>query len=145
MEVTIGKGEARATREKVNSHFSDGKKTFNCPITNVLDRISDKWSIHAIITLGKAEKLRFNELMKSIHGISQRMLTVTLRNLEQDGIVTRKIFPEIPPRVEYQLTDLARSLLFQFIQLSEWATSNMDEIFAARERFGNANSNLPAR
>ncbi|WP_207532217.1 winged helix-turn-helix transcriptional regulator [Desertivirga arenae] len=135
MEVTIGKTRAKASPEVVKGHFPDKFKTMQCPITNVLDRISDKWSIHTIILLGKSEKLRFSELMKGIHGISQRMLTVTLRSLEEDGLVSRQVFAEIPPRVEYQLTDLGRSLLSQLIHLSEWASENMTKIFESRERY----------
>ena len=80
--------------------------------------------------------------MKSIHGISQRMLTVTLRNLERDGLLTRQVYPEIPPRVEYQLTELGRSLLFQLIGLSEWASANMQQVLDARERY-DEKVNLP--
>jgi len=135
MEVTIGKTSSKASPEVVKGHFPDKYKTMQCPITNVLDRISDKWSIHTIILLGKSEKLRFSELMKGIHGISQRMLTVTLRSLEEDGLLTRQVYAQIPPKVEYQLTDLGRSLLSQLINLSEWASENMTKIFESRERY----------
>ena len=141
MKVTIGNEASVATREKAISHFSDVRKTFhNCPVSDVIDRIGDKWSVHAIIVLGKADKMRFGELMKSIHGISQRMLTVTLRNLEQDGLLTRQVYAQIPPKVEYQLTELGRSLLQQLIQLSEWASANMMQIFAAREKYISENA-----
>ena len=134
MEVTIGQNSQKGTREKVKAHFSDNHSTNHfCPVSDVIDRISDKWSVHAIIKLGKAEKLRFGELKKEIHGISQRMLTVTLKNLEQDGLVTRTVYPQIPPKVEYQLTELGYSLLGQLIQLSEWASENMNQILRARE------------
>ncbi len=111
MKVTNGELAQKGDREEINDHFSDVKKTNDCPITDVLDRVSDKWTMHTIITLGKADKLRFTELKNAVEGISQRMLTVTLRTLEEDGFVTRTIFPQIPPRVEYELTDLGRSLL----------------------------------
>ncbi|MDF3078200.1 MAG: transcriptional regulator [Sphingobacteriaceae bacterium] len=91
--------------------------------------------MHTIILLGKSEKLRFTELKKGIEGISQRMLTVTLRALEEDGFLVREIFPEIPPRVEYRLTDLGRSLLQQLMQLSDWANENMDEVLKQRKRY----------
>ena len=134
MEVTIGELEPEGTQEKTAAHFSDNCTTnVICPVTDIIDRISDKWSVHAIITLGKADKLRFGELKKSIHGISQRMLTVTLKHLEQDGLVTRTVYPQIPPKVEYQLTELGRSLLGQLINLSKWATENMNHILRARE------------
>jgi len=135
MEVTIGQKLNKACSEQVKGQFPDKFGTMNCPITDVLDRVSDKWSIHAIIMLGRSEKLRFNELMKGIHGISQRMLTVTLRSLEEDGLVTRKVYAQIPPKVEYQLTDLGRSLLWQLMKLSQWATENMGQIFESRKKY----------
>ena len=136
MEVTIENKEAGGTRENTKAHFSDNHLTNQfCPVTDVIDRISDKWSVHAIIALGKSDKLRFGELKKSIHGISQRMLTVTLKNLEQDGLLTRTVYAEIPPRVEYKLTVLGRSLLGQLIHLSAWASENMDHILRSREEY----------
>ena len=135
MEVTIENKPAGASPDIAKGHFCDDFKTFDCPITDVLDRVSDKWSIHAIIMLGRHEKLRFSELMKGIHGISQRMLTVTLRSLEEDGLVSRKVYAQIPPKVEYQLTDLGRSLLTQLIKLSEWASENMTQIFESRKKY----------
>ncbi|MDP4206158.1 MAG: helix-turn-helix domain-containing protein, partial [Bacteroidota bacterium] len=77
-----------------------------CPIRNILDRFGDKWSILVIITLGKNGKMRFNELNNAINDISQKMLTVTLRTLEADGLLTRTIYPQIPPKVEYELTEM---------------------------------------
>ncbi|GAB3895205.1 helix-turn-helix domain-containing protein [Larkinella knui] len=106
-----------------------------CPIRNILDRFSDKWSTLSIFHLGDAGTLRFNELKKRIDGISQRMLTVTLRTLERDGLVKRRMFPEIPPRVEYELTELGRSFLMQIIELGEWASDNSDQILKAREQY----------
>jgi len=136
MKVTIGNKEQEGTMENAIEHFPDNHSTNHyCPVTDVIDRISDKWSVHAIIMLGRTEKLRFGELKKGIHGISQRMLTVTLKHLEQDGLVTRTVFPQIPPKVEYQLTDLGRSLLGQLINLSEWATLNMNHILRSREDY----------
>src|SRR6476660_2369619 len=118
MKVTNGELGLRATSEEIKEYFSDVKKTNDCPITDVLARISDKWTMHALIMLGKSEKLRFTELKNQIEGISQRMLTVTLRTLEEDGFITRTIFPQIPPRVEYELTPLGRSLVVELISLS---------------------------
>ena len=106
-----------------------------CPIRNILDRFSDKWSTLSIFHLGDAGTLRFNELKKRIDGISQRMLTVTLRALERDGLVKRQMYAEIPPRVEYELTDLGRSFLVQIIDLGEWASDNSDQIIKAREHY----------
>lgn len=136
MKVTIGDTAHKGTQESANAHFSDNRTTnHHCPVTDVIDRISDKWSVHAIIMLGKTDKMRFGELKKGIHGISQRMLTVTLKHLEQDGLLTRTVYPQIPPKVEYQLTELGRSLLGQLVQLSEWASENMNQIFRAREEY----------
>ncbi|SFE17173.1 winged helix-turn-helix transcriptional regulator [Spirosoma endophyticum] len=106
-----------------------------CPIRHILARFSDKWSTLSIFHLGDAGTLRFNELKKRIDGISQRMLTVTLRNLERDGLITRRIYAEIPPRVEYQLTDLGHSLLIQIIELGDWASSHSNQILEARAQF----------
>jgi DNA-binding HxlR family transcriptional regulator len=135
MKVTNGETASEGSREEIANYFSDNRKTNHCPITDILSRISDKWTMHAIIMLGKSETLRFTELKKMIPGISQRMLTVTLRTLEEDGLVTRTIYPQIPPRVEYELTPLGRSLVGQLISLSEWANVNMVHILRAREEY----------
>lgn len=136
MKVTIGNPEHKGTQENVMEHFSDKNLTNHyCPVTDIIDRISDKWSVHAIIMLGKSDKLRFGELKKGIHGISQRMLTVTLKHLERDGLLTRTVYAQIPPKVEYKLTELGRSLLGQLVQLSEWASENMNQILRAREEY----------
>ncbi len=106
-----------------------------CPIRHILDRFSDKWSTLSIIHLGNAGTLRFNELKRRIDGVSQRMLTVTLRNLERDGLVTRRMYAEIPPRVEYELTDLGKSFLIQTIYLGEWANEHSKQIIASRAQY----------
>jgi len=106
----------------------------NCPVRQVLDRFGDKWSILVIILLGDRGKLRFNELSNAIGDISQKMLTVTLRSLEADGLVTRKMYPEIPPRVEYDLTPLAQSLLPLIKDMVKWADANIGEIQENRRR-----------
>ncbi len=106
-----------------------------CPIRNILDRFSDKWSTLSIFHLGEAGVLRFNELKKRIEGVSQRMLTVTLRTLERDGLVIRRVYAEIPPRVEYELTPLGRSFLVQIIELGEWASIHSHQIMQAREQY----------
>ncbi len=105
----------------------------NCPIRNILSRLSDKWSILTIMVLDKNdEPLRFKELQRSIPDISQKMLTVTLRTLEEDGLVTRKAFPVVPPRVEYALTERAYTLIPHINNLIEWASANMDDIMHDR-------------
>ncbi|QRM28733.1 helix-turn-helix domain-containing protein [Microvirga sp. VF16] len=103
-------------------------------VTEILSRVGDKWSIQVVVQMGEGPK-RFNELRRSVTGISQRMLTLTLRGLERDGLVTRTVYPTIPPRVDYQLTGLGCSLLRTVRGLGEWAIANRDEILAARQRF----------
>ena len=104
-------------------------------IRDVLDRIGDKWTMLVISTLDGA-RLRYSDLQASIPGISQRMLTLTLRGLERDGLVTRTVFPTIPPRVDYELTDLGRSLWKPVEALGSWATrEHLSEIEAAKRWF----------
>lgn len=92
----------------------------NCPIRNILARICDKWSLLVLYTLKQEPVMRFNTLQKNIPDISQKMLTTTLRTLEDDGFVTRKVYAEVPPRVEYSLTERALSLLPYIDQLTAW-------------------------
>ena len=100
----------------------------------MLSRVGDKWSVQIVALLGDGSK-RFSELRRAIEGISQRMLTLTLRNLERDGLVTRTVFPEIPPRVDYELTRLGETLLEPIIALAEWAETNRTSIQSARDKF----------
>ena len=106
-----------------------------CPVRNVLDRFGDKWSILIVLVLGSAGKLRFSELHKAIGDISQKMLTTSLRTLEADGLISRKVFPEIPPRAEYELTDMGQGLLPLVRALEGWAGENITEIREMRQRF----------
>jgi len=99
-----------------------------------LARVGDKWSVLVIMLLGDGPR-RFNELKRMIGGISQRMLTLTLRGLERDGLVTRTVFPTIPPRVDYELTDLGRGLQQPVRELGQWAMDHQREIQDARARF----------
>lgn len=101
---------------------------------DILNRIGDKWSVMVVGHLTR-KTMRFNELRHSIGGISQRMLTLTLRNLERDGLVTRTVFPEIPPRVEYQLTELGRTLTDPLDALWNWAALHMDSVSEARANY----------
>ena len=105
----------------------------DCPIRNILARISDKWSILVLFTLNQSVLMRFNALQKNIPDISQKMLTVTLRTLEEDGFVKRQVYAEVPPRVEYSLTDRAISLLPHINSLITWAKDNMNAILVDRE------------
>jgi DNA-binding HxlR family transcriptional regulator len=106
-----------------------------CPVKDIMATYGDKWSMYTILLLGQHQRMRFNELRTGIEGISQRMLTVTLRSLEEDGIVLRTLYPEIPPRVEYQLTALGESLLQQLLSLANWAEENFEAIVKSRKKY----------
>ena len=106
----------------------------DCTVRAVLDRVGDKWSLYVIHLLGGGSK-RFSELRRRIDGISQRMLTVTLRGLERDGLVVRTVYPTVPPRVEYALTTLGRTLLDTVCTLIAWADEHVPEIEAARAAY----------
>jgi len=117
--------------------FADGflpPDSTTCRGRAVLDRVGDKWSLYVLSVLGN-RTLRFGELRREVEGISQRMLTVTLRTLERDGIVTRTLYPEIPPRVEYALTPLGTTMLQAVSTFILWTESHVDEIDAAREDY----------
>ncbi|HXL99979.1 MAG TPA: helix-turn-helix domain-containing protein [Rhizomicrobium sp.] len=103
-------------------------------VSGVLSRIGDKWSVLIVSRLG-SKPMRFNEIKREIGGISQRMLTLTLRGLERDGLVTRTVFPTIPPRVDYELTALGRSLLVPVKGLGDWALKNIGRIETARRAY----------
>ena len=136
MEGTNTDIQATLIEEKTKKIFSGSPENQgNCPIKDIMDRFGDKWSIYTLLLLGRKRKMRFNEIKNEISGISQRMLTVTLRSLEQDGLVDRTIYPEIPPRVEYNLTELGKSLMIQTLSMAEWASDNMNEIIKARKRY----------
>jgi DNA-binding HxlR family transcriptional regulator len=107
-------------------------------VASILARVGDKWSVFVIMLLGDGPR-RFNELKRMVGGISQRMLTLTLRGLERDGLVTRTVFPTIPPRVDYELTDLGRGLQQPVRALGEWAMDHQREIEDARARFDRKN------
>ncbi|TYK52282.1 winged helix-turn-helix transcriptional regulator [Actinomadura decatromicini] len=110
-----------------------------CRARETLDRVGDKWSLQVIALLGERTK-RFTELKREIDGISQRMLTVTLRGLERDGIVTRKVYPVMPPRVEYSLTEMGATLMDAANTLVCWAESHLAEIDAARAAYDARNA-----
>lgn len=121
----------RSRRDEIEYFHSDGA----CPfIREVLTRVGDKWSVLVIVLLGEGTK-RFSELRRTITGISQRMLTLTLRGLERDGLVLRTVYPTVPPRVEYALTPLGRTLLRTVKELANWASANRPEIEQARAAF----------
>ena len=110
------------------------------PVADILMRIGDKWTVLVVMVLGNGPR-RFNELKRLIRGISQRMLTLTLRNLERDGLVTRTVFATIPPRVDYELTPLGRSLLLPISAVGIWASENRAKVEAARRKFDGLKAN----
>jgi DNA-binding HxlR family transcriptional regulator len=120
-----------------------GQRTISGPCTSwpadsafireVLDRIGDKWTVLVISTLGSGA-LRYSDLQASVPGISQRMLTVTLKELERDGLVTRTAYPEVPPRVVYELTALGHSLMEAVLSLASWAARNHSSVAANRKK-----------
>ncbi|WP_028969609.1 winged helix-turn-helix transcriptional regulator [Sphingomonas sp. URHD0057] len=112
-------------------------------ISTLLSRIGDKWTVLVVGTLGEGSK-RFNELRREIPSVSQRMLTLTLRNLERDGLVSRTVTPTIPPRVDYELTELGHSLLEPITALSQWALGNIEAIHAAQAHFDAAHDEAQA-
>lgn len=109
--------------------------TGKCPVRDVLSRLGDKWSMLVLITLNTNGTMRFSDIHKTIDDISQRMLTVTLRILESDGLVNRKVYPEVPPRVEYCLTELGETLMPHIEGLVDWALGNMSSILESRSAF----------
>ena len=105
-----------------------------CPVRGILDKIGDKWSMLIVMTLSGGA-LRFNEVKRRIPDISQKMLTQTLRDLQRDGMVSRKVFPTVPPAVEYSLTELGSSVLEPFGHLVAWANRSTEAIFVSRSQF----------
>jgi len=106
-----------------------------CPIRNVVARFGNKWSLLVLIVIDSAGTVRFNELGRMIPDISIRMLSGTLRNLEADGLINRKVYAQIPPKVEYSLTDTGKSLIPLIMQLTEWAKANMKKVIDHRARY----------
>ena len=126
---------ARARQEgtkliPANLHVADECRA----VSEVLARVGDKWTILVVNELGNGPR-RFNEIRRALGSISQRMLTLTLRNLERDGLATRTVFPTVPPKVEYELTTLGRSLLVPVSGIGLWARQNREAIQQARKRF----------
>jgi DNA-binding HxlR family transcriptional regulator len=108
-----------------------------CPSRSTLDRLGSKWSL-LIVNLLRDRTIRFAELQREIEGVSQKMLTQTLRGLERDGLVERTVHPEVPPRVEYRLTPMGRTLVGPVESVVEWTTGHLDEIEAARSSYDRA-------
>lgn len=124
----MNKHQEQKNKEVRDALFPD------CPIRNVLSRVGDKWSLLVLYSLQHREPVCFKELQRQIPDISQKSLTQTLRTLEVDGFVTREVFPEVPPRVEYSLTPRALSFLPLVENMIKWAMENMEEIIKDREK-----------
>jgi len=121
----------------------DGRLSSDCTAVNdILSTIGDKWTVLIVVTLSKGP-MRFNEIRRAVDGISQRMLTLTLRGLERDGFATRTVFPTVPPRVDYALTELGKTLIAPLEQIAKWAIAHQDEVADARANFDNAKASLP--
>ncbi|MBO6080818.1 MAG: helix-turn-helix transcriptional regulator [Bacteroidales bacterium] len=116
-----------------NATFTD------CPIRNVISRITDKWSLLVLYTLEHQEVMRFNDLWRQIPDISQKMLTTTLRHLEDDGIVSRELFVEVPPRVEYRLAERGKSLMPLLDSLLTWGIEHFSDIITDRKNHTKSN------
>lgn len=121
--------------EPGNTHVTGTRVARDCAaVRKVLSLVGDKWTVLIVSLLGR-QRMRFNEIRRHVDGISQRMLTLTLRNLERDGLLTRTVYPTVPPRVEYELTELGHSLLVPVSALGDWAVDHQDEIAEARKKF----------
>src|SRR5262252_1295364 len=124
--VTLKKKPARGSQPSVYDR--------SCPARLVIDHLADKWAVLIIGQLANGT-MRFAELRRAIDGVSQKMLTVTLRDLERDGLVSRKLYASVPPKVEYSLTPLGASLSDKAEELCRWAEANMEQILRARDNF----------
>jgi DNA-binding HxlR family transcriptional regulator len=121
-----------------------GRLSSDCTAVNdILSTIGDKWTVLIVVTLSKGP-MRFNELRRAVDGISQRMLTLTLRGLERDGFATRTVFPTVPPRVDYALTELGKTLIAPLTAIGTWAIAHREAVADARANFDNAKASTPA-
>lgn len=120
--------QKNSSTEKCRAKLTNGAVPCFCPIRDLLGQIGDKWSVLTLLELHKNEVMRFSELSKAIPDVSQKMLTVTLRALEGHNLVTRKIYPEVPPRVEYRLTDVGKTLMPHIEALIAWAMNHKTDV-----------------
>lgn len=127
-------GVSDRVSESITCVGGDGRHIEPCPMGEVLDQISGKWAI-GIISAAAEGPVRFTELERRVEGISRRMLTLNLRKLERDGLLVRTVYPTVPPRVEYEVTEIARELHDTFRLLIDWAKRNGAAITEARERY----------
>jgi DNA-binding HxlR family transcriptional regulator len=124
------------TREST-ALYSGNPYRADCPTRRILDRIGDRWTVLIVGILGRGDA-RFSELLRGVEGVSQKMLTQTLRALERDGLVRRTVYPEVPVRVEYSLTDAGRTLLEPLRALEEWSIEHLGDVSAAQEVYDRA-------
>jgi DNA-binding HxlR family transcriptional regulator len=121
-----------------------GRLSGDCTAVNdILSTIGDKWTVLIVMTLANGP-MRFNELRRAVDGISQRMLTLTLRGLERDGFATRTVFPTVPPRVDYALTELGKTLIAPLTAIGTWAIAHREAVADARANFDDAKASTPA-
>lgn len=106
-----------------------------CPIRNVVSRFGDKWSLLVLLVIDRGGVIRFNELGRMIPDISTRVLSTTLKTLEADGLIDRKVYAQVPPKVEYSLTETGKSLIPLLMQLTEWAQTNMKKVMEHRSEY----------
>lgn len=127
---TIKVPSALQAQKKIRDFFetTSNPRIKLCPVKDILHSLSDKWSIMVMLSLGMHEVMRFNELKNNIPGISQKMLTVTVRTLESHGLIVRTIYPQIPPKVEYTITEIGQEYLQHLVVMLDWACINMDNI-----------------
>ncbi|SDK04672.1 winged helix-turn-helix transcriptional regulator [Nonomuraea jiangxiensis] len=133
MHVKESVDGARAVRSTPSAALK-ARDEMTCQVRDILNRVGDKWTLAVVNELGHGRR-RFNELKRTVPGISQRMLTVTLRVLERDGLVSRSVHPVVPPRVDYELTPLGRTLLERVWGLIDWVLEHHDDIDEARGRY----------
>jgi DNA-binding HxlR family transcriptional regulator len=139
VEVTaVGANTARRSARERAAWIASGYEG-PCPVRELLRRVGDSWTVLIVLRLGE-EPHRFRALLRAVSGVSQRMLTVTLRSLERDGLVARKVFDTKPPAVEYRLTPLGYSLIEPLVALTEWALRNDVQVKRARTRFDSRDS-----
>ena len=136
-EVTAAQNEGLADTKNLQEIFAkaqEGRRTDVCAVRDIITRVSDKWSLLTVLVLGGYGKMRFSQIRNHIPDVSQRMLTVTLRHLEQDGFVSREVFGEVPPRVEYELTPIGYRVMEQIGLFTRWVEAHSDEILSVRKK-----------
>jgi len=133
---TIKVPSASQSEKKIKDFFETASagRIKLCPVRDILHTLSDKWSIMVMLSLGHHKMLRFNELKNNIEGISQKMLTVTVRTLELHGLIVRKVYAQIPPKVEYTITELGQEFLQHLVVMLDWACINMETISRVKKK-----------